>query len=188
LRWVSVLLGASLCALVAAPLLATARTAPLRDANDTRGPLDVRRVMKSGRAKPTWRIETGPRWTARRLRDRGYVMLFLDIFGKRRPDHYALLRSDGRRMKGALYRDRAGKRDRRTSSLDVWRRDRHSVSMRVPLRKLSVGKRRDHYNWSVQTLMTSPRCRRTCFDRAPNNGAVEEALGPTPTPSPSPSE
>jgi hypothetical protein len=185
LRWTCALLVASLGALIAVPLLAGART-PLRDPNDTTGPLDVRRVVvKTAGAKPVWRIETGPRWTVRSLRDRGYVLVFLDTFGTQRPDYYALIRSDGRRLRGSLLRDRVGKRDRHVSWLDVWRKDRSSVSLRVPLRKSRVGKRRDAYSWSVQTLMTTPRCRRICFDGVPNRGTVEEPLRPAPAPSPS---
>lgn len=151
----------------------------LRDPNDTRGPLDVRRVHHSAVRRPIWRITTGPRWTARRLFDRGYFLVHLDTRGTRRGDYYALVWHNGRGMRGTLVRDRVRRRrDRTMSSLSVWRRDRDSVSVRIPLRKLFVPKGRDSYGWFVRSLWRRKRCpRATCIDRAPFKGAVEEPLG-----------
>jgi hypothetical protein len=176
------------CVALAIPLLAAARRGALRDGNDTKGPLDIRRVRLIGETKPVWKTFMGRRWTARRLRDRGFVLVFLDTFAGERADYYVLARSTGSRLQATLYRDRAARGDRRVMRLDLWRRDRRSVSVRVPLRRLRVGAQRDRFDWYVQTLMSSGRCRRVCFDRAPNRGAVEEPLGGAPTPSPSPSE
>ncbi|MFN2488327.1 MAG: hypothetical protein ABR529_01000 [Actinomycetota bacterium] len=170
---------------LAPPLLASAHPVSVRDGNDAKGRFDIRRVKKFGTDKPGWRVIVRQRWRAREVVDHGYLLTYLDTFGTSRYDYYALIRSDGRRMKGALLRDRARKNDYRVSSLKVWRRDRRSVSMRIPLRRVKTTNKRDHYNWAVQSVYTSPRCKRVCFDRAPNDGGVEEPLGqPAPTPAP----
>ncbi|HYZ47062.1 MAG TPA: hypothetical protein VE712_05295 [Actinomycetota bacterium] len=150
----------------------------LRDPNDTRGPLDVREVHHVGDRRPIWRIRTGPRWTARRLFDRGYLLVHLDTFGSRRGDYYALVLSNGRRMRGILFRDRLRpRRDRKLSSLGVWRRDRNSVSVRIPMRKVFVPKNSESYGWFVRTLWIKRRCpKSTCIDRAPFEGAVQQPL------------
>ncbi len=172
---------------LALPVIAMARGPSLRDPNDTHGPLDVRRVFQAGKKRPTWRVRTGPRWRAKRLYERGFTLVYLDTFGEPRADYYALIRSNGKRMRGSLHRDRtAPKPDRRISGLMVWRRDRRSVSVRVPLRKVFVPSRRDSFRWHVRTVTISRRCRSAaCLDRAPDRGAIERPLEePTPTPSP----
>lgn len=183
-RWL--LVAAIAATAVTLPLVATAHQMTLRDGNDSRGALDIRLVKKSGVVKPVWKVISGSRWTAKRVQDHGYVLVYADTFGNERSDYYALIGSDGLRLKGTLFRDRARKPDRKVSALDVWRRNRRSVSVRVPLRKMIVPERRDHFNWFVRTLMTSPKCKPICFDRAPNRAAVEEPLKPAPSPSPSP--
>jgi hypothetical protein len=160
--------------LSSAPVLAA--ESPVEDRNDTRGALDVRRVTKIGTTRPRWRIVTWTRWSAARMFDRGYALVLLDTFGTPREDYYALVRSDGSRMRGALYRDRAKRRDRRVAYVRAWRVDRRSLSVRVPLGRLFLAKRRKSYFWRVESLMTGPGCRRVCFDRAPQKGRVEEQL------------
>jgi hypothetical protein len=156
------------------------------EGNDTRGALDVRRVDTLFRHKPLWRVTTWSQWRAHEMRDRGYVLVHLDTFGSRRSDYYILIRASGERLRGLLFRNRVPPADdRRLGFVRVWRRDRRSVSVRLPLRRLGVGPEREVYRWYVQTIFTSRQCRRACLDRAPNSGAVEERLGrPKPTPSP----
>lgn len=161
---------------------------PRRDSDDARGPLDVRRVAKVFLKRPLWKVETYDRWTARRILDRGYMLVYLDSFGDERADYYVLVRSAARRLRGLLFRDRLRPaRDRRIARIDVWRVDLRSASFRVPLRKMIVGSRRRVLRWYAQTLLTSRLCKRVCFDRVPDSGLVEDAL-PGPAPSPEPTE
>src|SRR5712691_1955223 len=93
-------------------LPAFAHHTDLDDPNDTRGLLDIRRVELAHRADPPqWTVVTGPSWTIRRIWDQGFVIVYVDTQGGERPEYYALLRSDGTRMGGRLYRDRATGRD-----------------------------------------------------------------------------
>ncbi len=171
-------------------VLAGASHRDLRDGNDTRGSLDVRKVKSFGATKkPGWRIITDERWIVRRMQDRGFALVNLDTFGDPRLDYYALIGSNGSRMKGTLWRDRISKRDRRVSTLAVWRADRRSVSVRIPLRKVKRGPKRLEYRWYIKTLYTSNNCRQVCIDRAPNRGAISDPNGRTPpTPTLSPDE
>lgn len=167
-------------------VLAGASHRDLNDPNDTRGQLDVRSVKSFGGVKmPGWRIVSRSRWNVRGIQDRGFALVKFDTFGSSRFDYYALIGSNGSRMKGALWRDRASKRDRRLSKLAVRRTDGKSVSVRVPLRKMKLGTKRLEYRWFVLTLYTSRKCRQVCIDRVPNRGAISDPNGrtpPTPTP------
>ena len=176
---VVVALGAMIAA-VAIPMFATARHAVVRDPNDTRGALDVRRVeMVSGNR---WKVTTWRGWGTRALWDRGHFLIYVDTFGGIRADYYVLVSSNGKEMTAVLYRDRDGGKDRRIRSVRVRHPSRKVVSATVPLRKLA---RRGSgvYQWYVLSLFSSNRCRRVCFDRAPNSGTIIEP-GPTPTPTP----
>jgi hypothetical protein len=172
-------MGRSVTALAAAALLlvpsaAAARTV-VRDPNDSPGLLDVRRVSRFGARPPVWKISTARRWSAARVQDRGYLLVFFDTFGDDRSDYYALVRSNGREMKARLMRDPRRARDRRIAYLTAWRRDKRSVSVRVPLRRMTTPRR--WFVWRVETLLTGPRCKRVCFDVAPPSGRREPLPG-----------
>ena len=165
--------------LAVASLPAWALAAPdVWDPNDTKGPLDVRSVHQVGGQRPIWRIVTGPRWSARRMFDQGYLLVYVDTFGKKRADYYALVWSTGRRMRGTLVRDRIRPRgDRAAGSLGVWRRDRRSASVRIPLDRLFFQQGRAFYRWHVRTTTIKARCPRSvCIDRAPGDGVVKQHL------------
>jgi hypothetical protein len=143
------------------------------DESDTHGFLDVKRIDSFlASDEPTWRIVTISRWSVFKMWDRGYVLVYLDTFGADPPDYLALIRSVGTRLRAALYRN-----GHRLASLPVWRRTRRSVSIRIPLRKLVLGETRPFYRWRVVTL--TDRCRHTCFDRIPDEGALVEPLPPS---------
>ncbi|MGH2735908.1 MAG: hypothetical protein ACRDKZ_10035 [Actinomycetota bacterium] len=189
-----VVLGVVLIALALAPWIANARHVDPRDGNDTRGTLDVRKVKSWGPgSKPGFRIITFRRWTAEQIWDYGQAIVNLDTFGKNRPDYYVVVRSSGSGMKGTLWRDRKSKSDRRVAKVGVWRPDRRSINMQIPMSKLRRGKSRVFFAWYVQTLFQSNSCRRVCFDRAPNKGRIKDPNGrptpkPTDTPTPTPTE
>lgn len=160
------------------------------DPNDTRGVLDIKKVTFDGRDRPRFTTVTFRTWTVDRIRDHGYVLVYFDSFGNRRFDFYAMARSNGNEMVGRLYRDRKKKKDIVVSRLDTWRRNKKSVTLRVPLAKLRIADSRSSYRWYVQTLFTGTRCKRVCFDTAPNGDPVTQPLPgatPTPTPTPTPS-
>lgn len=160
------------------------------DADDTRGLLDISLVQMRGDGPPSWKVRTYGRWRAADIFDVGFGIIHLDTFGSPRFDYYALVTSNGYRMRATLFRDRAEKRDLRVSRLVVWRPGRRSFTVRVPLRLLFIGGRRTAYRWQAETLFTSDRCRAVCFDRAPDIDAVAEPLplpSPTTTPTPTPS-
>jgi hypothetical protein len=72
----------------------------------------------------------------------------------------------------------------------VRRKTSNGASVSVPIKSLEFGGFRTSYFWWATTTFTSDRCRRTCVDRAPDDGSVEQwrpGMSPTPTPSPSPS-
>ncbi|MBW3594238.1 MAG: hypothetical protein KY391_01565 [Actinobacteria bacterium] len=165
---------------VLTPLLAFARHAPVRDPNDTRGRLDIKRAEMVTARTAKWKLTTWSPWTPKQLWDRGFILIYVDTFGSRRADYYALVRSNGRRMVGSLYRDRARKKDVWVRSL----RTRHPrgkiVIVAIPLQKL---RRRDSklFSWHTLTMISGRHCRRFCFDRAPDDGSVTEP-GPAPSP------
>ena len=178
-------LGLAVLALtIALPLLASARHADLQDRDDARGPLDIRRVEVAGTAAtPRWMVTTYGAWSAKRIWDRGFVLVELDTFGSKRVDYYVLVRSTGSRLSGALFRDRASKPDRKITAVRVTRRNRRTVAASAPLRRM---RRRSGgvYSWFVLSLFNSRDCSQVCFDRAPERGAVTEP-GATATPTPS---
>ena len=181
-RWIAMGVAVALLAIIAAviPLFATARHAVVRDPNDTRGALDVRRVeMVSG---TRWKVTTWRGWKTSALWDRGHVLIYLDTFGGARSDYYVLVGSNGMKMTAVLYRDRDSGKDRRIRSVRVRHPSKKVATVTVPLRKLA---RRESgvYEWYVLSLFSSKDCRRVCFDRAPNSGTVIEP-GPRPSPTP----
>jgi hypothetical protein len=152
----------------------------------------VKKVEVAGKKmKPRFAFITYDGWDKERIRDRGYFLVFFDSRGEARFDYYALLRSDGDRVRGALFRDRKVKADYQVASLDAWKPREKKVVVRVPLGKLRLGNKRIFYRWYAETLMTGDNCRQVCIDRVPDEGAIKELLvkptpEPTPTPDPTP--
>jgi hypothetical protein len=185
------LVAALVITLLAVPLLVRAASQPFDDPNDTKGVLDVKQVRMTAGETAIWRTISFSRFRAFDMWDAGYVMVHIDSFGDARFDHYALIYSDGGGFRGDLYRDRQKKSDYRISSLKVWRKDRTSISVRIPLSKLNLGDDRIDYRWIVKTLFTSENCRKVCIDRIPDAGAVTQLrpeVTPTPTPTATPTE
>jgi hypothetical protein len=171
----------------ALPLLALAGHADVRDPNDVRGVLDVRRVTHSGGKRPVWSTITFSRWSVEQIFDYGYFLVRIDTFGNSRYDYYALVRSDGYRLRGTLVRDRRSKPDRNVAKVSAWHPSRDTMKVRVPLSRMRVGEGRRTYTWRLQTLFTSDACPRVCIDDAPNKGGVQEPIpgrGPLPTVTP----
>lgn len=162
------------------PLLASARHVRISDPDDTRGVLDIRSVLIVDTAPAKWKITTFGRWNAAQIWDSGFSFVFVDTFGTPRADYYVIVSSEGDRLRGVLYRDRAKGRDRRLRAVRVRHPKRRVVNIVIPFSKL---RRRDSavFRWYAQTMLSSSRCPQFCFDRAPDDGSVVEP-GPRPTP------
>jgi hypothetical protein len=160
----------------ALPLLAFANHVDVRDPNDVRGVLDVRRVTHSGGNRPVWGTITFSRWSVEQIFDYGYFLVRLDTFGNTRYDYYALVRSDGYRLRGTLVRDRRSKPDRNVAKVSAWHPEADTMKVRVPLSKMRLGEDRRTYTWRLHTLFTSNACPRVCIDDAPNKGGVQEPI------------
>lgn len=186
-RWL-VLVVVLCAAALSLPFLASANHMDVRDPNDTRGKLDVRRVLVDFTKRPRWTIITWNKWSVARLWDRGYALVQLDTFGNERFDYYAFVRSDGNRLIGTLVRDRAHKPDYTVTKIRAWKSSGTSLSLRFPLDEMRIGNKRLFYRWQVQTIFSSGRCPTTCFDLAPDQGAIEEPIPGRTLPSPTPTE
>ena len=164
---------------VLVPFLATARHVSVRDANDTKGLLDIRRVEmpKGGH----WKVTSWVRWKTETLWDRGFTFVYLDTFGGSRADYYVLVSSNGRKLTGVLHRDPERGNDRRIRAVRARHPSAKVVTVAIPMDRL---RRRDTglFRWYVLTTMSGDNCRRVCFDRAPDSGSIAEpGPGPTPT-------
>lgn len=167
-----------------APFVAGANHLDVEDPNDVDGRLDVKRVETGGTDRPRWKVVTYSTWQVKRIRDKGYFLVYLDTFGDEWFDYYALVRSDGRHLRASLWRDRRVKADKYVSELDEYRKGARSVVVRVPLAKVKLPDTRLFYRWYVQTLFIGKSCQNVCFDRAPDGEPMVEpnpAVTPTPT-------
>jgi hypothetical protein len=165
--------GAAVCLAMCVTPIATAATV-VRDPAEVRGPLDVRRVELRGQNAGRWLIKTYGGWTRKRIQDRGFFLVFLDTFGTRRFDFYALVRSNGEKLKGSLWRDRKKKPDYRVRFLRTSHPGRKIAGVRVGLAGLR--KRQSYYRWQVETLWNGKACPGVCFDRAPSVRALRRPL------------
>lgn len=182
------LAGLVIAVAAAGATIALADHVAVQDMNETPGLMDIRRVEVSAGRPPRFSVTTFEKWRVIEIFDYGFALIHLDTISTPRTDYYALVRSDGLRLRASLWRDRATKRDYRIAKLSVWRTDRTNISVRVPLRLMKVGGRRVTYGWVVETIFTSDECRRTCLDLAPDQGRIDEPLAlPTPTATPTPS-
>ena len=181
---------ATLLVAVVTSAMAVVRTET--DANDTRGELDVRsmRFTWEPGAAPRWTIVTFSTWPESAVWDRGYLYVEIDTHAGEGADDYVLIRSDGRRMIGSLFR--VGKhRDRYVRRVPVDRADEISVEVAIPWSELSIGPSRETIGWWVRTSFSSGACVKPCLDRAPDDGALEEFVpgaSPPPDPNPNPND
>lgn len=156
--------------------LSKASRLEVADPKESRSRLDVREVDAGSTAQDlVFTVVTWRRWRASQIRDRGYLLIHLDPRSGSR--YYALVRSGGAVMSGELFRKQAG-RDTRAGRLKVWRTDRKSVSVRIPRRRLALPPPGGQYSWRVQSLTTGERCKRVCFDLAPDAGDAVETVAP----------
>ena len=157
--------------------VASADPSVLTDPNDANG-LDVSRVtLAADVPPPVWTIRTFRSWTIPKLWARGYFMVELDTIGGAPPEYRAVARSNGRQLVGALYHIRSDGKSVQIGKVRAHKVDARTVSIQVPLSKLTIGPDRTSYKWDALTSYTSARCAHgVCFDRAPDSGTVEQPL------------
>lgn len=163
----------------------------IRDPNDTKGPLDVQRVRLAHEGGTEVTVITFATWRTAAVWDRANAYVFLDADGGDDPEYFVVVRSTGSSMQASLWRDRRDRRDLFERNVKVRRKTRDGVSVSIPIKSLKFGRARESYFWWTTTSFTGERCRRTCIDRAPDDGSVEQwrpGMSPTPTVSPSPSD
>lgn len=187
-RWVAGTLPA--LALVAAAVAvggvpASANHTSLSDPADTPGRFDLREVRFDHNPSPRWTFVTFADWRIDQVWDAGYLIVRFDTRGDEAVDQVAVVRSDGRRLIGTLYRIRADGSQAELVSLDAGKAGRRGASVRVPFHKLDIGRSRTAYFWSAFSSYTGSACPHTCFDAIPDQGMIEQLLpGVTPSPSP----
>ncbi|MPZ68401.1 MAG: hypothetical protein GEU71_02605 [Actinobacteria bacterium] len=162
--------------LSAAP--ASAAKMEISDPNDVRGKLDLRRVIRSGEDKLTWRLITYKGWSVKEIWSVGTLVVDLDTRFDSAPDYYVTIFPTHDKLKARLFRDRKNKKDYQVGKVKVWRKNRKSASIQLSLSRVKVGDDRATYSWRAQTLYYgSSACSDVCFDMAPQNDAwVTEPL------------
>jgi hypothetical protein len=164
--------------------VASAHHSDLVDPNDTDGPLDIHEVKLDHVGGTEFTIETFARWKAGGIWDHGAFFVLLDTLGDGRADYYVLARSTGRGMEASLWRDRKRGRDAFVRKVSSRRKSLQSVTVSVPVHSLDFGKARTSYFWWTDSTFTGDKCRRTCIDRAPDAGSIEQwRPGMAPAPS-----
>ncbi len=110
------------------------------DGNDTFGRLDVRTVgFTADPNPPTWTIHTFASWTARDIRDKGFLVVLLDTRGDADEDYVALARSNGRDLVGRLFRRRPRRPDALVGRITVRKIGPDGVIMSVGRRSRGAG-------------------------------------------------
>jgi hypothetical protein len=159
--------------------VAWAHHTDITDPNDTTGALDIRQVRVGHHAgKPVeFTVITAARWKPIHIWDRGFFTVSLDTRGDEREEYRVVIRSTGRQMDATLWwvRKDPARPDKLLRHLDVFRKTTDGVSVRLPpLWKLRFGEGRAFYRWWAESILTSQKCPRTCFDRAPNVRLIEQ--------------
>ena len=158
----------------------------IADPNDTKGVLDVQRVRLDHEGGTEVTLITFAEWTPASIWDQGNAYVFLDTEADEAPEYFVLVRSLGADLQATLWRDRRDRRDMYLRKVAVRRKSPDGVSVALPIKSLEFGPARDSYFWWAATSFTGRLCRRTCLDRAPDEGSVEQwRPGMSPSPSPS---
>ena len=181
------IVAAAIALAAAVAIAAPSYHSDTNDPNDTKGLLDVRKVRLAHQGRTEATVITFANWTPVSIWDRGNVYIFLDTEGGDEPEYFVAVRSTGTALQAALWRDRRDRRDQLLRNVKVRRKSADGVSVRLPVKALEFGRFRESYFWWGMTSFTGDACRRTCLDRAPDDGSIEQwrpGMSPTPTDSP----
>jgi len=144
------------------------------DPNDTPGIFDLSTASVDRSAGFIVTLRTFAQWRTSGVWDRGFFYVLLDTRGTARPDYEIVIRSNGVRMKGILFKVGSNTRLR---FLAVTLPDSHSVSLAVPLDKLTFGIGRPYVRWSAVSVWNDgPSCISVCFDFVPDAGMPPEPV------------
>ena len=180
------LIAVTVGVVTALSLPAFASHEPVRDPNDVKGRLDIRRVtMEEGQPR-TWNITTFRGYKPENIFDKGYLLVYFDVRQDERYDYYLLLRSERDRIKGNLWRDYREANDQIVGQSRVRMTNNRTISATVKFTRMLIPESRLDYRWEARTLVSGPSCRQVCIDKAPNKGGVTELLVPDTSPTPSP--
>lgn len=175
MRRASVTFVVAFMVLGAAP--AWASHTDLTDPNDVDGRLDLMQVLLDHDTDPfVWTFRTFRGWKPREMWDRGYLLVELDTRRDERSDYVALIRSTGRALEGVLLHTRRDGRQVRIGDLDAWKAGPDRAGIALPLDAVRFGEGRTSFQWSASSLFTGSACPRTCIDRVPDEGLVEQEL------------
>ena len=154
----------------------------VRDRNDVDGRLDLRAVeMRNGQPR-RWILKTHKAFSARRIFDRGYLLVYFDTYGTKRFDYYVLLRPERSKIVGELFKDRKEANDEKLTSTKVRKPGKRAVVTTVPFRFMRQPDTATTYRWHARTIYSGRTCRRVCIDRAPDTRSIEELYLPLPGP------
>ena len=171
-------LGLALGAVISLAPSSLAEHSNVRDRNDVQGRLDLRAVdMRDGPPR-RWILKTHKAFSANRIFDRGYLLVYFDTYGTKRFDYYVLLRPNRHKIVGELFKDRKDAKDEQLATTKVRKPGKRSVVTTVPFREMRKGEAALTYRWHARTLYSGRGCRRVCIDRAPNARSVEEPFLP----------
>jgi uncharacterized repeat protein (TIGR01451 family) len=143
------------------------------DPNDTPGIFDLSSasVYRTSGFRVT--VRTFSRWQTSAVWDRGFFYVLLDTRGNGNPDYEILIRSNGTRMKGLLFKIGSNKVLR---FLAVTRPNLRSVSVSVPLDLLTFSPGRAYVRWSAESVWNDTPCTSVCFDLVPDAGMPPEPV------------
>ena len=171
-------LAIATAALVGLVAPATATHVVVRDRNDVDGRLDLRAVEVHRGPPRRWTFKTHKAFNARRIFDKGYLLVYFDTYGTKRFDYYVLLRPTRHKIKGDLWKDRKQSNDEIIAGTRVGKPGKRKVTTTVPLRKMRQGRARLTYRWHARTIYVGRRCKRVCIDRAPQARSITEPFVP----------
>ena len=174
------------CVVLALSLPALASHEIVRDDNDTKGRLDIRRVVMEEGTPRTWSITTYRGYKTEDIFDKGYLLVYFDVRQDTRFDYYLLLRPTFDKIKGNLWRDYEEANDQIVGQSRVRKTNNRTIAATVPFKRMMIPESRLEYRWQARTIVSGPTCHRVCIDRAPDVGAVTELLVPDPSPNPAP--
>lgn len=147
------------------------------DPADTEGRFDVIEVALSHDAdNGLWRTKMARNWTLRQAWDAGYVLIYFDTKADEDADFYVLIRSTGRGLRAALYKDKATGKDPLLGPVDARRPDSKTAQAEFKLSRLEIAESRTEWFWSIQTLWTSSLCSHVCMDLVPDSGSVAQPV------------
>ena len=172
------------CVVAALSLPALASHEVVKDDDDVKGRLDIRRVVMEEDQPRVWNIMTYRGYKPEAIFDKGYLLVYFDVRQDPRFDYYLLLRARFDEIKGNLWRDYREANDVIVGQSRVRKTNNRTVTATVPFKRMLIPKSRLEYRWQARTLSSGPKCRRVCIDKAPDNRAVTELLVPKPSPAP----